>query len=90
MSTRARLRAAAATGVLSDEGARDLEDALEFIAYLRLRHQGQQVRAGQRPDHFVSPAELSPFERRHLKDAFSIVRGMQSALATRFQTRFVA
>jgi CBS domain-containing protein len=90
VSTRARLRAAAEVGALSAEGARDLEDALEFIAYLRLRHQGRQVRAGEAPDNFVAPEELSPFERRHLKDAFGIVRGMQSALATRFQTRFVA
>ena len=90
VNTRARLRAAARAGQLSAEGASNLRDALEFIEHVRLRHQGRQVRAGEQPDNFVPPRELSSFEKRHLKDAFRIVGSMQTALAQRFQLRFLA
>lgn len=88
VNTQARLAGAAQAGVLSAEGAADLRDALEFIAYVRLRHQGRQVAAGQEPNNFVSPTELSAFEKRHLRDAFSIVKTMQAALAQRYTVRF--
>lgn len=90
VNTRARLQAAARAGQLSAEGASNLRDALEFIEHVRLRHQGRQVRAGEQPDNFVPPRELSSFEKRHLKDAFRIVASMQTALAQRFQLRFLA
>lgn len=90
VNTQARLAGAAEAGVLSAEGAADLRDALEFIAYVRLRHQGRQVAAGQAPNNFVSPDELSAFEKRHLRDAFGVVKTMQAALAERYAVRFLA
>ena len=56
VGTRARLTAAAADGRLEKERAHDLQDAFEFVSYLRLRHQAQQVRAGQEPDNHLAPA----------------------------------
>ncbi len=81
-----RLRAAAAAGALSEEGAADLEDALEFISTVRARHQAQQIREGLQPDNYVKPDELSQLERGHLKDAFAVIASMQDALAQRYQT----
>jgi CBS domain-containing protein len=86
LNTVERLRAAASAGSLSDEGAADLEDALEFIATLRARHQTQQIAAGLKPDNYVKPDDLSQLERSYLKDAFSVIATMQSALAQRYQT----
>ena len=80
VNTRARLQAAQAAGLLSQSGGRDLLDAYDLIAETRLAHQAQQVRAGQKPDNFLPPATLSEFERSHLRDAFVIVKTMQSAL----------
>ena len=79
-NTRARLEAAEAAGVISASGARDLIEAYDLIARTRLEHQARQVRAGQRPDNFLSLAEMSDFERSHLRDAFVVVRTMQSAV----------
>jgi CBS domain-containing protein len=79
VGTRARLEAARAGGVVSDRGGRDLIDAYDLIAQTRLEHQAEQVRRGQRPDNFMAPAALSEFERSHLRDAFVVVRTMQSA-----------
>ncbi len=82
-----RLQAAHQHGALSDEGLLDLRDAYELITTLRLQHQARQIEAGNRtPDNFVPPDQLSSLERRHLKDAFEVVRGLQAALASRYQT----
>lgn len=82
VGTRARLAAAAQHGVEVD----NLLDAHEFLGYTRLRHQGRQVAAGLPPDNFISPGDLSDFERRHLREAFAIVRRAQAALKVTFQT----
>ncbi len=79
-NTRARLQAAEAAGVLSPSGARDLLDAYDLIAETRLEHQATQIRAGRAPDNFLAPADLSDFERSHLRDAFVVVKTMQSAI----------
>ena len=85
VNTQERLEAAADESELSSSGAADLLDALEFIGAVRLEHQVRRIKQGQKPDNFVPPDKLSHFERNHLKDAFSIVRTMQSALSQRFQ-----
>ncbi|WP_114907050.1 DUF294 nucleotidyltransferase-like domain-containing protein [Ornithinimicrobium murale] len=83
VNSHARLDAAARAGSISADLAAELTDALEFVGYLRLRHQGRAVRAGREPDNFVDPATLTDFERRHLRDAFRIVRAAQQALTQR-------
>lgn len=79
-NTRARLRAAEAASLISTSGAHDLRDAYDLIAETRLRHQASQVRAGQKPDNFMAPSTLSELERSHLRDAFVVVKTMQSVL----------
>ena len=80
VNTRARLQAAQGAGVLSPSGARDLLDAYDFIAQTRLEHQAAAIRAGRAPDNYLAPADLSDFERSHLRDAFVVVKTLQSAL----------
>ncbi|WP_171174410.1 DUF294 nucleotidyltransferase-like domain-containing protein [Ruegeria sp. HKCCD8929] len=78
--TRARLKAAEAAGVLSPSGARDLLDAYDLIAETRLEHQVAMVKRGEKPDNYLAPTDLSDFERSHLRDAFVVVKTMQSAV----------
>ncbi len=85
-NTLERLRATAEKGGLSREGAVNLSDALEFIGTLRMRHQAGQMRRGEKADNFLSPDELSPLERGHLKDAFLLINTLQEALGQRYQT----
>jgi CBS domain-containing protein len=85
-----RLTSAAEHGALSRDGAANLIDALEFVGTLRMRHQAHQLSHGQKADNFVSPDELSPLERGHLKDAFLLINTMQESLGQRHQAgRFV-
>jgi CBS domain-containing protein len=48
-----------------------------------------QIAAGQQPDNFIAPSELSEFERRTLRDAFAFVGKAQHALTVSFQTQYM-
>ncbi|MBK1701968.1 DUF294 nucleotidyltransferase-like domain-containing protein [Thiococcus pfennigii] len=85
INTLERLRAAGETTALSRDGAANLIDALEFIGTLRVQHQARQLRRGQKADNYLSPDELSPLERGHLKDTFIFINTMQESLGQRYQ-----
>src|SRR5690606_24646852 len=80
VNTRARLGAAGEAGIISHSGMRDLIEAYDLIAFLRLENQARQIRANDKPNNYLAPSELSDFERNHLRDAFVVVRTMQAAL----------
>lgn len=80
VQTRARLEAALLTPVLSPTGGQDLLDAYDLIAETRLIHQAQRIKNGMAPDNFLAPSDLSDFDRSHLRDAFVVVKTLQSAL----------
>ena len=82
-NTRARILAAEAAGVISVSGGRDLIEAYDLIARLRLESQAALVKTGRKPDNYLAPSDMSDFERSHLRDAFVVVRTMQSALGQR-------
>jgi CBS domain-containing protein len=82
VNTRARIAAAGPVGLISATGSRDLLDAYDLIAEVRLEHQARRVKAGEKPDNYLAMAELSDFERSHLRDAFVVVKTMQSALVS--------
>ncbi|MEM5469657.1 putative nucleotidyltransferase substrate binding domain-containing protein [Celeribacter marinus] len=81
-NTRARIDAAIEAGVISASGGADLLAAYDTIATARLEHQAEQVRVGDAPDNYLSPSAIPAFERSHLRDAFVIVRTMQSSLGS--------
>ncbi len=74
INTQERLAATVPAGLLTEHRAQNVRDAYEFISYLRLRHQVRQLREGAKPDNFVAADELTSLEKRHLKDAFYIIR----------------
>jgi CBS domain-containing protein len=85
INTIERLEAAAETTAVSRDGAANLIDAFELINTLRMRHQAKQLRHGEPADNFLEPGQLSPLERRHLKDAFVLINTMQESLGQRYQ-----
>lgn len=84
INTQQRLEAASEAGILSKDGMSDLCDALEFIATVRMQHQALQSAQAKPVDNYVKPDILSSLERRHLKDAFDVVRDMQTVLEQRY------
>ncbi|MBX3586100.1 MAG: CBS domain-containing protein [Ramlibacter sp.] len=86
VNTHDRLERAAHAGEISEAGARDLREALEFLCKMRITHQARQTGQGQKPDNFLALEELSNFERSHLKNAFAVVQTLQEVLAQRYQS----
>lgn len=84
VNTRERLMAASSSGEITAERARDLVDALEFLSGLRVQHQARRMADGYAADNFLRPDDLSEFERRHLKDAFGVVKDLQGVLEKRY------
>ncbi|MCK6432285.1 MAG: CBS domain-containing protein [Burkholderiaceae bacterium] len=85
VNTTERLAVAAQGGEITEQGSRDLSDALEFLGTLRIRHQARLIESGRPADNMLSLSELSNFERTQLKDAFEVVRTLQSVLAQRYR-----
>ena len=85
VNTHDRLLASSAGGAISEHSSRDLRDALEFLAFIRIQHQARQIAAGLPPDNFMSPNDISNFERSQLKDAFNVVQELQNVLGQRYQ-----
>jgi CBS domain-containing protein len=85
VNTHDRLLSAASGGEVSERSARDLRDALEFLAYTRIQHQARQIAAGRSPDNFLNPNDISNFERSQLKDAFTVVHDLQNVLSQRYR-----
>ena len=71
----------AGDGIMDRAEAEELGEAFRFLWETRLRHQSDQVRAGETPDDFVRPATLGPVARRGLKESFRVVERAQRQLA---------
>lgn len=80
-----RIEQAVAAGVMNENDASSLRDALILINRIRISHQSAQMAAGEKPTNFVPPEQLSPLMRRNLKAAFMLVIEAQSALELRYQ-----
>jgi len=80
-STLERLAVAKTSGaLLSQEDATALSEIYPFFFNLRLQAQLKSLAATRAIDHSVALAELSTLERRHLKEAFVIIKRIQYAL----------
>lgn len=71
-------------GILPEGRGPDLRDAMEFISRVRIRHQVRDLEEDARPENTIDPADMSDFERRHLKDAFQILSNAQNFLKYRY------
>ena len=83
-STVDRLTAAGDAGALSRDGAAELAEAFRTLHRLRLEHQLRCHRGGRAISNAVPLDELTPGERRHLKEIFGLIRSVQEATARRF------
>lgn len=80
----ARLEDVVRAQVLPPGRGPDLHDALEFIDTVRLRNQANDLKAGREPDNSLEPERLSDFERKRLRDAFTVLSHAQGFLKFRY------
>jgi CBS domain-containing protein len=89
-STLERLRHAAEGGALSTVGSDDLSNSFRLLMRIRLREQLRMRAAGRVPEDRVPLDDLSPLERRWLRDALQTVAEAQRSVAARFHTESIA
>ncbi|PWW08062.1 putative nucleotidyltransferase substrate binding domain-containing protein [Mangrovibacter plantisponsor] len=82
--TEVRFIAARDKGLLSPDSCTNIIDTFHFLTRQRLLHQCQQIRQGHPADNQINPQDFGSFERKHLKDAFRIISGLQDAAKLRF------
>ncbi len=85
-----RLHDAADAGIIAHDDADTLSEALAFLLRLRLRAQLAARQDRQTPTNDVHLESLSTVERRHLKEAFLLIRDAQDAMAQRYRTERLA
>ncbi len=71
--------------LLSPEFYAEIVDAYELIMQLRLVHQLHQTENNEKPDNYINPARLSDLEKQTLKEAFEVIRRMQSYIKQEFR-----
>ncbi|MGH7796121.1 MAG: DUF294 nucleotidyltransferase-like domain-containing protein [Candidatus Binatia bacterium] len=80
-STLERLATAGKSGaLLSQDDASALAEIFQFLLQLRLRQQLAALQANRPLDHNVHLSALSTLERRHLKEAFVLIRRIQDGI----------
>lgn len=84
VNTMDRLTALEDAHVMTASDAKNLRDAHEFIARLRLEGQEISISEGREPSNRLDPNLVSPLVRHQLKDAFSAVAESQKTLKMRF------
>ncbi|MBR0573509.1 MULTISPECIES: DUF294 nucleotidyltransferase-like domain-containing protein [Pasteurellaceae] len=73
--------------ILPRNQGRDLQDALELLSIVRIRHQANDILEEQEPDNNIEPEAMSDFERRNLKDAFLVLSNAQKFIKFRYPPR---
>ncbi|TBV83398.1 MAG: cyclic nucleotide-binding/CBS domain-containing protein [Desulfobulbaceae bacterium] len=69
--------------------AKELEDAYEFVASLRIRHQTAQITAGKQPDNHIHLDMLSGLEKKTLTESFHVISKIQDAITRRYEPMFM-
>lgn len=86
LSTRSRLAQSAGES-MSHGAADDLVDAFDFLTSISLRAQVGQLNRDEEVTYHIDPRNLTTLERENLRDAFQIIKRVQSAMAVKFPVR---
>jgi CBS domain-containing protein len=80
-----RLRALRGLNTIVGHYGEELEQAFEFLMFLRINHQHAQIAAGLEPDNFVDPRSLSALEMKTAREAFGLVAKLQGLVIERYR-----
>ncbi len=84
-NTMGRLQLLFEGGHISQELFSETSEAYEFLMQLRLIHQLRKIEEGEIPDNYINPADLTDLEKQTLKEAFEVVRRLQSHLRLEYR-----
>lgn len=87
--TRERIAALIEKGVLKRKVADDLDASYNFLVFLRLRCQVEDIRAGKAPSNFITLSKLNHMEKGRLKLAFEEVNEFHEFLRVHFRVHLL-
>jgi len=87
--TRERIEMLIEKGVLKRKMADDLEASYNFLVFLRLRCQVDNIRLGNEPSNFITLSKLNHMEKGRLKLAFKEVNDFQEFLTVHFRVHLL-
>jgi CBS domain-containing protein len=83
LQTPERLRAAAGSRMLTNEDADTLGDVFEIVQRVRLRHQLEQLKAGETPLDTIGRRDMSAIEASVLNEAIREILAIQRRMANK-------
>jgi CBS domain-containing protein len=87
--TRERIEALVDKGALTRKLADDLDASYNFLVFLRLRCQVEDLRDGNQPSNFITLAKLNHMEKGRLKLAFEEVNEFHEFLTVHFRVHLL-
>ena len=87
--TRERIESLVDKGVLSRKLADDLDASYNFMVFLRLRCQVNEIRADHEPSNFITLSKLNHMEKGRLKLAFEEVNSFHEFLRVHFRVHLL-
>lgn len=87
--TRERILSLVEAGVLKQKMADDLDASYNFLVFLRLRCQVENIRAGKEPSNYITLTRLNHMEKGRLKLAFEEINEFQEFLRVHFRVHLL-
>ncbi len=87
--TRERIRFLVEKGVLKKKLADDLDASYNFLVFLRLRSQVEDIKSGKGPSNFITLSKLNHMEKGRLKLAFEEVNEFHEFLRVHFRVHLL-
>ncbi len=87
--TRERITALQEKGVLKDKVAEDIEASYNFLVFLRLRCQVEDIKAGNEPSNYITLDKLNHMEKGRLKLAFEEINDFHEFLRVHFRVHLL-
>lgn len=84
-NTMGRLQLLHEGGHISQELYSEATEAYEFLMQLRLLHQLRMLEENETPNNHINPADLTDLEKQTLKEAFEVVRRLQSHIRLEYR-----
>jgi CBS domain-containing protein len=72
-------------GHISQDLYSEATEAYEFLMQLRLLHQLRMLEEDETPNNHINPADLTDLEKQTLKEAFEVVRRLQSHIRLEYR-----
>lgn len=88
VGTHARIAELVKRKALTITDGRNMQDAFDFIMQLRVDEQSRQIVHGEAVSNYINPDNLSTPNRRHLRDAFTVVSDSQEVLRINYRHGF--